>query len=132
MKGKFMQTDTIEKESFDWGTIGWVSRPAYTGSDLLCVMDVTLGKGGGHNFHKHPDQEEVIWVREGRITQYLEETSQELGPGEAVFIPKDVVHASFNAGDSDAKLSVMLSPMRGEGGYEVVDVFEEEPWASLR
>ena len=95
-------------------------------------MDVKLGPGGGHNFHKHPDQEEVIWVREGRITQYLEETSQELGPGEAVFIPKDVVHASFNAGDTDAKLSVMLSPMRGEGGYEVVDVFEEEPWASLR
>ncbi len=132
MNGKFMQQDTREVERFDWGTTGWVSKPDYTGSELLCVMDVTLGAGGGHAFHKHPDQEEVIWVREGRIQQWLEQENAELGPGEAVFIPKGVVHASFNVGDGEAKLSVMLSPCMGAGGYEVIDVFEEEPWASLR
>ena len=55
-----------------------------------------------------------------------------LGPGEAVYISRDVVHASYTLGDSDAKLSVMLSPTAGEGGYELVDVAGEEPWASLR
>ena len=71
-------------------------------------------------------------MREGRVEQWLGEDKQELGPGEAVYIPADVVHASYTVGDQPAKLSVILSPTAGEGGYEVIDVFEEEPWASLR
>ena len=86
----------------------------------------------GHPFHRHPDQEEIIWVREGRIEQWLEDDKQELGPGEAVYIQKDVVHGSYTVGDEPAKLTVILTPTAGEGGYEVIDVFEEEPWASLR
>jgi quercetin dioxygenase-like cupin family protein len=96
------------------------------------VMDVTLKPGGGHPFHRHPDQEEVIWIREGRIEQWLEDVKQELGSGEAVYIPRDVVHASFTIGDAEAKLSVILTPTAGDDGYSVIDVFEEEPWASLR
>ena len=59
-------------------------------------------------------------------------SKQELGPGEAVYIEKDVVHGSYTLGDEPAKLTVILTPTAGEGGYEVIDVFEEEPWASLR
>ena len=132
MSGRFIQSDDIVRDSFDWGESGWMSRPSLTGSTAFCVMDVKINPGGGHNFHRHPDQEEVIWVQEGRIEQWLEDEKRELGPGEAVYIPKDVVHASFNVGDSDAKISVILSPTAGEDGYSVTDVFEEEPWASLR
>jgi quercetin dioxygenase-like cupin family protein len=132
MSGRFIKRDDIEREQFDWGEIGWVSRPDFTGSDTLCVMDVTLQAGGGHAFHKHPDQDEVIWVREGRIEQWIDQDHTDLGPGEAVYIARDVVHASYNTGDGDVKLSVMLSPTAGPGGYELVDVSEDEPWASLR
>jgi quercetin dioxygenase-like cupin family protein len=132
MSGKFITADTIVRDEFDWGQAGWVSRPEFTGSRSLCVMDVLLQPGAGHPFHRHPDQEEVIWVREGRIEQWLEGESRVLEAGEAVYIPKDTVHASFNAGDGDAKMSVLLSPTAGEGGYEVFDVFEAEPGASLR
>ena len=130
--GRFITKQDIEVDSFEWGTSGWISRPEFTGSRALCVMDVTLQPGAGHPFHKHPDQEEVLWVREGRIEQWLEDRKQELGPGEAVYIPKDMVHGSYTLGDGEAKLTVILSPTAGEGGYEVIDVFEEEPWASLR
>ena len=132
MSGRFITDADIVRDQEDWGVTGWISRPSFTGSTSMCVMDVHLQPGGGHAFHRHPDQEEIIWVREGRIEQWLELQSRELGPGEAVYIPKDVVHASYTAGDQPAKLSVMLSPTAGEGGYEVIDVFEEEPWASLR
>jgi quercetin dioxygenase-like cupin family protein len=132
MSGRFITADTIVRDEFDWGQAGWVSRPEFTGSRSLCVMDVLIQPGAGHPFHRHPDQEEVIWVREGRIEQWLERERQELGPGEAVYIPKGVVHGSYTVGDQPAKLSVMLSPTAGEGGYEVIDVFDEEPWASLR
>ena len=55
-----------------------------------------------------------------------------LRPGDSVYIDADVVHASFNDGDEDAHLQVILGPSVGEGGYELVDVAGEEPWASLR
>jgi len=132
MSGRFITEADIARDQADWGVTGWVSRPSFTGSTSMCVMDVHLEPGGGHAFHRHPDQEEIIWVREGRIEQWLEQDKQELGPGEAVYIEKDVVHGSFTVGDEAAKLTVILSPTAGDGGYEVIDVFEEEPWASLR
>jgi quercetin dioxygenase-like cupin family protein len=98
----------------------------------MCVMDVHLAPGGGHEFHRHPDQEEIIWVREGRIEQWLEGDKHELGAGEAVYIPRDVVHASFTVGDETAKLSVILTPTAGDDGYSVIDVSGEEPWSGLR
>jgi quercetin dioxygenase-like cupin family protein len=132
MSGRFITQDEVARESFDWGETGWISRPSFTGSTAMCVMDVTLIPGGGHAFHRHPDQEEIIWVRAGRIEQWLEQESRELGPGDAVYIPADVVHASFTVGDEPAKLSVILTPTAGDDGYSVIDVFEQEPWASLR
>jgi quercetin dioxygenase-like cupin family protein len=132
MSGRFITDADIAREEADWGVTGWVSRPSFTGSTSMCVMDVHLSPGGGHAFHRHPDQEEIIWVREGRIEQWLEQDKHELGPGEAVYIEKDIVHGSYTLGDEPAKLTVILTPTAGEGGYEVIDVFEEEPWASLR
>jgi quercetin dioxygenase-like cupin family protein len=112
--------------------MSFLSNPAVTQASLLTVMEVILLPGQGHNFHKHPDQEEVIAVVEGRIQQWLETKPQELGPGEAVFIPADIVHASFNVGASPAKLMVVLAPCIGESGYAVVDVADQPPWNSLR
>ena len=129
---QFITQCDIVRDQFDWGEAGWVSRPELTGSRAMCVMDVTLQPGAGHPFHRHPDQEEIIWVREGHIEQWLGDAKHELGPGEAVYIEKDVVHGSYTLGDEPAKLTVILTPTAGEGGYEVIDVFEEEPWASLR
>jgi quercetin dioxygenase-like cupin family protein len=132
MSGRFITDADIVREEADWGVTGWVSRPSFTGSTGMCVMDVSLSPGGGHAFHRHPGQEEIIWVREGRIEQWLEDAQQELGPGEAVYIPSNVVHASFTVGDDPARLTVILTPTAGEDGYSVVDASGEEPWSSLR
>ncbi len=128
----FVKQSDVPQEEFDWGTIGWRCVPANTGSKHLVVMDVTLGPGEGHDFHRHPGQEEMIIVKSGRITQYLERDSTTLNPGDSVYIDDDVVHASFNEGDETALLQVMIGPSIGEGGYGLVDVSGEEPWASLR
>jgi quercetin dioxygenase-like cupin family protein len=130
--GKFVHGQDIEREQLDWGRMGWISRPSSTGAARLTVIDVALEPGHGHDFHKHPEQEEVIFVQAGEIEQWLERERTTLGPGEAVFIDADVVHASFNTGSEPARLTVALSPCVGEGGYELVDVSAEEPWSSLR
>ncbi|MBV8945499.1 MAG: cupin domain-containing protein [Solirubrobacterales bacterium] len=129
---RFVKKGEVEDEQFDWGVIGWRCVPS-TGAKQLVVMDVKLEPGEGHDFHRHPGQEEVIIVKRGRITQYLERDSTELGPEDSVFIEADVVHASFNEGDELADLQVIIAPSLGEGsGYGLVDVSGEEPWASLR
>jgi quercetin dioxygenase-like cupin family protein len=128
----FVKNADIEHEQFDWGDVGWRCSPA-TGAQQIVVMDVTLEAGGGHDFHRHPGQEEMIIVRRGQITQYLERESTTLGVDDSVFIEADVVHASFNEGDEPALLQVIIAPSLGEGsGYGLVDVSGEEPWTSLR
>jgi quercetin dioxygenase-like cupin family protein len=129
---RFVKKSDVEEEQFDWGVIGWRCVPA-TGAKQVVVMDVKLEPGEGHDFHRHPGQEEMIIVKRGRITQYLERESTELGPEDSVFIEADVVHASFNEGDETADLQVIIAPSLGEGsGYGLVDVSGDEPWASLR
>ena len=129
---RFVKKNDIEDEQFDWGVIGWRCVPA-TGAKQVVVMDVKLEPGEGHDFHRHPGQEEMIIVKRGRITQYLERESTELGPEDSVFIEADVVHASFNEADETADLQVIIAPSLGEGsGYGLVDVSGEEPWASVR
>ena len=129
---RFVMKDEVEMTTFDWGTAGMRGARSATGCDTYVVMDVSLAPGFSHAFHKHPDQDEMIIVRAGKIVQWLGEDQRELGPGDSVHIDRDVVHGSYNDFDEPAELQVVLAPAHGEGGYTAVDVSAEEPWASLR
>jgi quercetin dioxygenase-like cupin family protein len=129
---RFVLAADVRKESFDWGVVGWRCTPPATGASKITVMDVELEPGSGHAFHTHPDQEEMIIVKAGRIEQWIEQEKHELGPGDSVYIDANAVHASFNDGAETAELQVILGPCVGEIGYELVDVSADEPWASLR
>ena len=129
---KFIKSDEVPTESFDWGSAGMRCAPPGTGCQSFVVMDVRLDPGFFHAFHKHPDQDEMITIVAGKVTQYLEGESTVLGPGDSVYIDKDVVHGSYNDFDEPAQLAVVLAPAIGDGGYVAVDVSAEEPWASAR
>ncbi len=129
---RFVMRDEVEVATFDWGSAGMRAAPPSTGCDTYVVMDVTLDPGGCHAFHHHPDQDEMIIVKSGRIVQWLDRDSRELGAGDSVHIDRGVVHGSYNDFDGPAELQVVLAPASGDGGYELVDVSGEEPWASLR
>jgi quercetin dioxygenase-like cupin family protein len=122
----------VETAQFDWGSAGMRAAPPLTGCESFVVMDVTLAAGACHAFHRHPDQDEMIVVLEGRIVQYLERDHRELGPGDSVFVDRDVVHGSYNDFAEAARLQVVLAPASGPGGYELVDVSGDEPWSSAR
>ena len=132
MIGKFIGATEVRREQLDWGSLGWFSSPEASNAKNLLVLEVSLSPGGGHNFHKHPQQEEVIYLIEGEVEQWLEREKRILRPGDSVFIGVDVVHASFNVTTRNAKLLAILGPCIGSAGYEVVDVANQEPWASLR
>lgn len=132
MNGKFMLSAETPYETLDWGKLRWMSHPPSTGAGQLTVIEVNIKPGEGHDFHTHPNQEEVIYCISGKVEQWLEQEKRTFGPGDSVFIGKGVVHASFNAGDNDAQLLAILGPCVGEGGYELVDVASEAPWKDLR
>jgi quercetin dioxygenase-like cupin family protein len=132
MSGKFVIARETRPDVLDWGKMGWMSNPPTTSAKQLTVIDVTLGPGKGHDFHKHPDQEEVIFVVAGKVEQWVDRQKRILGPGDSAFIPAAMVHASFNVGDKDAKIVAILGPCVGPTGYELVDVAGEAPWKTLR
>jgi mannose-6-phosphate isomerase-like protein (cupin superfamily) len=55
-----------------------------------------------------------------------------LGPGDSVFMPAGVVHATFNVGKEDATVLAILGPCVGEMGAENIDVSGQAPWNELR
>jgi len=128
---RFVKQADVRQEQFDWGVIGWRLVPE-TGSKHLVVMDVTLEPGEGHAFHRHDGQEEMIIVKQGTVTQFIEQESTRLASGDSVYLDAGVVHASYNDGDETAHLQVVIGPSIGDGGYGLVDVSAEEPWSSLR
>ncbi len=132
MTRRFAIAAEVEPEVLDWGELRWLSHPPSTAAGHLTVIDVRLSPGKGHDFHKHPDQEEVILVIAGQVEQWVDRDKRMLGPGDSAFIPADVVHASFNVGAGEAKIAAILGPCVGEIGYELVDMAGEEPWKGLR
>jgi len=132
MGGKFVIASDTRLEVLDWGKLGWLSNPPNTGAEQLTVIDVNLDPGKGHDFHKHPDQEEVILVIAGEVEQWIDRQKRLLRPGDSAFIPADVVHASFNVSAKPAKVVAILGPCVGPIGYELVDVAGEAPWKGLR
>lgn len=128
----FIKKNKKEVETLDWGNLTRLSGPKKTNAKDLVVIEVNIAPGQGHDFHKHPKQEEVIYVVKGKIEQWVGQKKKTLRAGESAFIPADMVHASFNIGKKDARLIAVLGPSVGEDGYELVEVYEEAPWNTLR
>ena len=131
MAGAFKPGSSLTRDQHDWGAFAQVSGPR-DGLDGIVAIEATFLPGKCHDFHRHPGQEEVIYVIEGSIEQWVLEEKQVLSAGDSVVIPASAVHASFNEGGEPAKILAILSPAVGDDGYGVEDVAGEEPWASLR
>ena len=128
---RFVTAADAVVETAPWGPHDWLCRPGLTAADKLMLVRVTMPPGKGHAFHRHPPMEEIIYVVSGRAEQWVDRESRILGPGEIAHIPKDVVHGTYNAGDTDLVFLAILSPAVFEGPG-LVDVSGEAPWASLR
>jgi quercetin dioxygenase-like cupin family protein len=60
--------------------------------------------------HSHDAFEETVYGLEGVATFTLDGETVEIGPGDAVCIPRGTVHAFENRGDVDVKFLAMASP----------------------
>ena len=131
MVGAFKPGSALDRQQHEWGVFAQVSGPR-DGFAGIVTVEATFLAGKCHDFHRHPGQEEVIYVLEGTIEQWVEQDTLELSAGDSVLIPASMVHATFNDGGEPAKILAILAPAVGEDGYGVEDVSGDEPWAALR
>jgi quercetin dioxygenase-like cupin family protein len=60
--------------------------------------------------HSHDGYEETIYGLEGVLTWRIEGMPTDVGPGEALCIPRGAVHQFDNRGDVDAKALAIVTP----------------------
>jgi quercetin dioxygenase-like cupin family protein len=128
---RFVTAKDMKIEPLAWGSLDWLCRADMVAAEKLQLVHVRIPPGQGHAFHRHPEMEEIIYVLEGRCEQWVEREKRLIGPGDAVHIPTNVVHCSWNAGESLLRVLAILSPAR-ISGPAMVDVSQDEPWRSLR
>ncbi len=128
---RFITQDDVQVDDLPWGPHEWISREGLTDAEHLMLVRVTMPPGKAHKFHRHPRMEEMIYVIAGQAEQWVDKTSQILGPGDAAHIPIDMVHGTYNAGDEDLVFLAILSPVKCDGPA-LIDMSEDEPWINLR
>ncbi len=128
---RFVTRAEMKVERYPWGPHDWLARPDVVDAEQLLAVRIHMPRGEGTPFHRHPEMEELVYILHGRAEQWVGEEVRELGPGDVAHIPKDTVHATFNAGRGVLRLLSVLGPARPIGTV-MVDVGHEEPWASIR
>jgi quercetin dioxygenase-like cupin family protein len=67
--------------------------------------------------HSHDGYEETVYGLEGALTWTLDGRRTDVGPGEALCIPRGVVHRFDNQGDVDATTLAIVTPGILSPGY---------------
>ena len=128
---RFVTSREAQVEELPWGPHEWLSRPELVAAEELLLVRVTMPPGKGHAFHRHPHMEEIIYVVEGEAEQWVETEKRLLKVGETAHIPKNLVHGTYNVSAQPLVFLAILSPAKAPGPA-IVDVSQEEPWASLK
>lgn len=79
------------------------------GSVAIHEFDVPAG-AGLPLAHSHDAYEETIYGIAGTVTFTIEGTPTDIGPGEAVCIPRGAVHSFANTGEIDGTALAIITP----------------------
>ncbi len=109
----------------------WFVKPNTEQSDTLVFVRAQLAPGASHAFHNHPEMDEIIYVLSGEAEQWYEREKRTLRAGDAVYIPRGVIHGTYNSSDAELDFLAILTPAKIDGPM-TVEVVDQEPWKSLR
>jgi quercetin dioxygenase-like cupin family protein len=80
------------------------------GSVAVFDLEVPSGRRLAAPAHSHDHYEETVYGLEGVLTWTVDGTRIEVGPGEALCIPRGAVHRFDNDGDRDARALCVITP----------------------
>jgi quercetin dioxygenase-like cupin family protein len=105
-----MTTSTREEIKVGEMTIRFlVEGEQSAGSVAIFEFDVPAGAKVAAA-HSHDGYGETVYGLQGVLTWTIEGTPTEVGPGEALFIPRGAVHHFDNTGESDARALAIVTP----------------------
>ncbi len=81
-----------------------------TGSVAIFELDVPAAQRLAAPAHSHDHYEETVYGLEGVLTWTVNGTPFDVGPGQALCIPRGAVHRFDNNGSQDAKALCVISP----------------------
>jgi hypothetical protein len=114
-----------------WGPHAWLARPGLVNAERLQLVRVQMPPGCAHRFHRHPCFEELLYVLDGQVEQWVGREHRILKAGELAHVPKNEVHGSYNRFDKPVTFLAILSENKFDGPA-VIDMHDDEPWKSLR
>ena len=85
--------------------------------DRFVLGEGFVAPGAGPPPHLHEREDELFYVLEGRMEFGLGATRYVLGPGDAAWAPRNVVHAFKNVGDGPLRTIVIALPTNFENFY---------------
>jgi quercetin dioxygenase-like cupin family protein len=91
------------------GGLTYKARSGQTGG-ALTAWESTAAPGEGPPLHLHVNEDELMYVLEGRLRFRLGETDHSAPAGSCVFIPRGVSHAWQNAGAGRARILFVFTP----------------------
>jgi len=116
--GSFViREDEGEYVPVEWGRTKNLFGPENVGAKYLKINITEYAPGTEHKLHRHPDQEEVIFVLEGEGISRTDEGNKPIRAGSFVFVPADTDHATINVlKDRPMKALIIKSPaLEGKG-----------------
>ena len=130
-KWKFVKKKDLLKEQVLGRDHYWHFNAELSKEADTYLVKVHMPPGGFHDFHRHPEMNEILYILKGTAEQWVEDEKQILGPGESVYIDPNVVHATFNAGEEELEFLAILAPSAGwEAG--TIDEYENLPYSGYR
>ena len=88
----------LPTESFDWGTLQWLTNARLSRGAAMTVGLCTIHPGCRNTRHYHPNCDEVLHMLSGCGTHSFEDGEVELRPGMTIRIPVGVTHNMTNTG----------------------------------
>jgi quercetin dioxygenase-like cupin family protein len=97
-----------------WGRTATVFSPENVAAQFLRIKITEYAAGTEHKRHRHPDQEEVIYVLEGRGISKTDAGEQPMAPGTFVFVPADTDHETVNLDPEKPLRAIIIKSPPGE------------------
>lgn len=90
-------------------TIRYLIDGSKTGSLGVFELEVPPGSNVPPP-HSHTNNEEIVYVLEGRLRYSVNAENRDLAPGETMFTPRGAVHGFSNPFEKTARALIMNSP----------------------
>jgi mannose-6-phosphate isomerase-like protein (cupin superfamily) len=120
-----------EVEQLPGKTHFWQCKPGMVADTNLNFVRAHLEPGEAHRFHYHPHMEEILFILSGTAEQWIEKEKRIMKPGDSIYLPVGLIHATFNAGTDKLDFLAVLSPAKTPAPM-TIEVGDQEPWRSLR